>query len=65
MARIFKASIIESHTLMPKLLSDAIKSIEIIKGDGVAGSIKQINFVGGKVMFYLNTYGQLPYGHAE
>ncbi|KAJ0690894.1 putative Bet v I/Major latex protein [Helianthus annuus] len=46
-ARIFKASILDSHTLMPKLLPDAIKSIEFIKGDGGAGSIKQINFSGG------------------
>ncbi|MFS7989776.1 putative Bet v I/Major latex protein [Helianthus anomalus] len=50
-ARIFKASIVESHNLMPKLLPDAIKSIELIKGDGGAGSIKQINYAGGKVTF--------------
>ncbi|KAJ0511372.1 putative Bet v I/Major latex protein [Helianthus annuus] len=48
-ARIFKASILDSHTLMPKLLPDAIKSIEFIKGDGGAGSIKQINFSGDEV----------------
>ncbi|MFS7989950.1 putative Bet v I/Major latex protein [Helianthus anomalus] len=46
-ARIFKASILDSHILMPKLLPDAIKSIQLIKGDGGAGGIKQINFVGG------------------
>lgn len=50
-ARIFKASILDSHNLMPKLLPDAIKSVEFIKGDGQAGSIKQINFAGGKVIF--------------
>ncbi|KAK9068514.1 hypothetical protein SSX86_012628 [Deinandra increscens subsp. villosa] len=49
-ARIFKASILDSHILMPKLLPEAIKSIELIKGDGAAGSIKQINFAGGKVI---------------
>ncbi|KAI3683691.1 hypothetical protein L1987_84204 [Smallanthus sonchifolius] len=48
-ARIFKASITDSHNLMPKLLPDAIKSIEFIEGDGGAGSIKQINFAGGFV----------------
>ncbi|KAI3826288.1 hypothetical protein L1987_00334 [Smallanthus sonchifolius] len=48
-ARIFKASIIDSHNLMQKLLPDAIKSIEVIEGDGGAGSIKQINFAGGFV----------------
>ncbi|KAI3683735.1 hypothetical protein L1987_84249 [Smallanthus sonchifolius] len=47
--RIFKASIVDSHNLMPKILPDAIKSIEIIKGDGGAGSIKQINFARGWV----------------
>ncbi|KAJ0816250.1 putative Bet v I/Major latex protein [Helianthus annuus] len=46
-ARIFKASIVDSYNLMPKLLPDAIKSIELIKGDGGAGSIKQINYAGG------------------
>ncbi|XP_071721178.1 major allergen Pru ar 1-like [Rutidosis leptorrhynchoides] len=49
LSRIFKASIVDSHILMPKLLPDAIKSIEFIKGDGGAGSIKQINYVGGFV----------------
>ncbi|KAK9058699.1 hypothetical protein SSX86_023541 [Deinandra increscens subsp. villosa] len=53
-ARIFKASIVDSHNLMPKLLPDAIKSIEIIQGDGGAGSIKQINFAGGKSIFIPN-----------
>ncbi|KAI3738496.1 hypothetical protein L2E82_28530 [Cichorium intybus] len=48
-SRIFKASILDSHILMPKLLPDAIKSIEFIKGDGGPGSIKQINFAGGFV----------------
>ncbi|KAD5803179.1 hypothetical protein R6Q59_024564 [Mikania micrantha] len=48
-SRIFNASIVDSHNLMPKILPDAIKSIEIIKGDGGAGSIKQINFAGGWV----------------
>ena len=49
-ARIFKASIIDSHNLMLKLLPDAIKSISFIKGDGGAGSIKEINFAGGKLI---------------
>ncbi|XP_042058261.1 major allergen Pru ar 1-like [Salvia splendens] len=45
--RIFKASIVDSHNLIPKLLPQAIKSIEITQGDGGAGSIKQINFAEG------------------
>ncbi|KAH6768219.1 hypothetical protein C2S51_013555 [Perilla frutescens var. frutescens] len=46
-SRIFKASIVDSHNLVPKLLPQAIKSIEITQGDGGAGSIKQINFAEG------------------
>ncbi|KAK4434068.1 Major allergen Pru ar 1 [Sesamum alatum] len=46
-SRIFKASIVDSHNLIPKLMPQAIKSIEIIQGDGGAGSIKQINFAQG------------------
>ena len=52
-SRIFKASIIDSHNLMPKLLPDAIKSVEFLKGDGGAGSIKQINFAGGKLLYLI------------
>ncbi|KAJ4965943.1 hypothetical protein NE237_017792 [Protea cynaroides] len=40
-ARIFKA-ILDSHNLLPKLIPDKIKSIEV-QGDGGPGSIKQIN----------------------
>ncbi|KAK6161482.1 hypothetical protein DH2020_004863 [Rehmannia glutinosa] len=33
-SRIFKASIVDSHNWIPKLMPQAIKSIEIIHGDG-------------------------------
>lgn len=46
-ARLFKALILDSHNLIPKLMPQAIKSIEIIHGDGGEGSIKQINFAEG------------------
>lgn len=46
-SRIFKASIVDSHNLIPKLIPQAIKSIEIIQGNGGTGSIKQINFPEG------------------
>ncbi|XP_019180352.1 PREDICTED: major allergen Pru ar 1-like [Ipomoea nil] len=46
-SRIFKASIIDSHNLIPKLMPQAIKSIQILQGDGGAGTIKQINFPEG------------------
>ncbi|KAI3459448.1 hypothetical protein Pfo_016111 [Paulownia fortunei] len=45
--RIFKASILDSHNLIPKLMPQAIKSIEFIRGNGGDGSIKQINFAQG------------------
>ncbi|XP_071937982.1 major allergen Pru ar 1-like [Coffea arabica] len=46
-SRIFRASIVDSHTLIPKLLPQVIKSMDIIEGDGGAGSIKQIAFAEG------------------
>ena len=45
--RLFKALIVDSHNLCPKLMSQSINSIEIIEGDGDVGSIKQINFAQG------------------
>ncbi|KAK3418046.1 hypothetical protein EUGRSUZ_H04027 [Eucalyptus grandis] len=46
-ARLFKALIVDSHNLIPKLWPQAIKSIDILRGDGGPGTIKQINFVEG------------------
>ena len=46
-SRLFRASIIDSHNLIPKLLPQVIKSIELVQGDGGAGSIKQVNFIDG------------------
>lgn len=45
--RLFKALIIDSCNLCPKLLPQSIKSIDIIEGDGGVGSIKQVNFAQG------------------
>lgn len=45
--RLFKASILDSHNLIPKLMPQAIKSIDIVQGDGGTGSIKQINLAQG------------------
>ncbi|KAI3466813.1 hypothetical protein Pfo_023476 [Paulownia fortunei] len=45
--RIFKASIVDSNNLIPKLLPQVIKSMEFIQGSGGAGSIKQIAFAQG------------------
>ncbi|XP_010027083.2 major allergen Pru ar 1-like [Eucalyptus grandis] len=46
-ARLFKALILDSHNLIPKLMTQAIKSIDIIQGNGGAGTIKQINIISG------------------
>ncbi|KAL3506028.1 hypothetical protein ACH5RR_031410 [Cinchona calisaya] len=51
LARLFKASVLDSHNSFPKLLPQAFKSIEILQGNGGAGSIKQINL--GKTLSYL------------
>ncbi|KAM3707818.1 hypothetical protein ACB098_02G053900 [Castanea mollissima] len=42
--RMFKALILDSHNICPKLMFSSIKSIEFIQGSGEVGSIKQINF---------------------
>lgn len=52
-ARLFKASVLDSHNLFPKLLPQAFKSTEILQGNGGAGSIKQINLGDGKI-YYIN-----------
>ncbi|XP_030442866.2 major allergen Pru ar 1-like [Syzygium oleosum] len=46
-AKLFKALAVDSHNLIPKLMPQAIKSIDIIQGDGGTGTIKQINFIEG------------------
>ena len=46
-ARAFKAMILGSDKLMPELMPQAFKSIEVIQGDGGVGSTKQINFAEG------------------
>lgn len=46
-ARLFKALILDAHNLIPKLIPQAIKSIEFTQGDGGAGSIRQITFAEG------------------
>ncbi|GLT32560.1 hypothetical protein SLA2020_072190 [Shorea laevis] len=43
-ARMFKALMIDSNKLIPQLLPQFIKSVDLIQGDGGAGSIEQVNF---------------------
>ncbi|XP_022873177.1 major allergen Pru ar 1-like [Olea europaea var. sylvestris] len=46
-SRIFKASIVDSHNLIPKLIPQAIKSIEFVQGNRGTGSINHIYFAEG------------------
>ncbi|XP_052206887.1 major allergen Pru ar 1-like [Diospyros lotus] len=46
-ARAFKAWILDADNLIPKLMPEAFKSVEVLQGDGSAGTIKQINFAEG------------------
>ncbi|EXC39745.1 Major allergen Pru av 1 [Morus notabilis] len=43
-SRIFKALMVDQKNLIPKLLPQFIASVDVIQGDGGAGTIEQINF---------------------
>ncbi|MCI18537.1 pathogenesis-related protein STH-2-like [Trifolium medium] len=47
-SRMFTALIVDSRNLLPKLLPQFVKDVNIIQGDGGAGSIEQVNFNEGK-----------------
>lgn len=51
-SRLFKALILDADNLIPKIAPQAVKNVELIKGDGGPGSIKQMNFGEGKTIFY-------------
>lgn len=46
-ARMFKAAVLDSHNLEPKVLPDVISSAGLIHGDGGVGSVKQYKFTEG------------------
>ncbi|XP_027332971.1 pathogenesis-related protein STH-2-like [Abrus precatorius] len=43
-SRMFHALIIDSRNLLPKLLPQFVKDVNLIQGDGEVGSIEQVNF---------------------
>ncbi|XP_058212565.1 major allergen Pru ar 1-like isoform X1 [Rhododendron vialii] len=43
-AKMFKAFVLDADTLIPKIIPQAIKSVEILEGDGGAGTVKLITF---------------------
>ncbi|KAL5849367.1 hypothetical protein ACOSQ4_007380 [Xanthoceras sorbifolium] len=50
----FKALILDSHNLVPKLAQQSIKSIDVIEGNGEeVGCIKQANFCEGGAFKYM------------
>ncbi|KAL3505673.1 hypothetical protein ACH5RR_031055 [Cinchona calisaya] len=51
-AKLFKATILDGDNLVPKILPQAIKNVEIIQGDGGAGTIKVTHFGEGSQYKY-------------
>lgn len=51
--RLFKAMIVDADNLLPKIVPQAIKSVERIEGDGGPGTIKQMNFTEGTPFKYV------------
>ncbi|KAF5465416.1 hypothetical protein F2P56_015427 [Juglans regia] len=52
-AKLFKAFILDGDNLVPKVAPQAIKSAEIIEGDGGPGTIKKISFAEGSHFKYV------------
>ncbi|XP_030975461.1 major allergen Pru ar 1-like [Quercus robur] len=51
--RVFKALILDADNLMPKLMPQAIKSVETLEGNGGPGTIKKITFAEGSHIKYV------------
>ncbi|KAI3459573.1 hypothetical protein Pfo_016236 [Paulownia fortunei] len=51
--RMFKALVTESYTMLPKIMPNAVKSIEKLQGDGGSGTIRQTNFADGAPYSYV------------
>lgn len=45
--KLFKLFVLHFDTLLPKVLPQVVKNVELISGDGGPGSIKKFNFVEG------------------
>ncbi|WCJ23364.1 Major allergen Pru ar 1 [Euphorbia peplus] len=52
-SKMFKAFVIDGSNIIVKVLPQAIKSVDILEGDGGAGTIKQINFGEGSQFKYV------------
>ncbi|KAL1544920.1 major allergen Pru ar 1-like [Salvia divinorum] len=43
-AKLYKALVVDSDTLIPKIMPQAIKNVEILEGDGGVGTVKVVHF---------------------
>ncbi|KAF2313849.1 hypothetical protein GH714_018308 [Hevea brasiliensis] len=52
-SRMFKALILDSNILIPKLLPQFIKSVDVIQGSEGTGTIEQVNFTEASDLKYV------------
>ncbi|PON61985.1 Bet v I type allergen [Trema orientale] len=52
-ARLFKAFVLDADNLIPKVIPQAIQSVEILEGNGGPGTIKKITFGEGSSYKYV------------
>lgn len=45
--RLFRAAVMDWHTLAPKVASHVVASAQPVEGDGGVGSVRQFNFTSG------------------
>lgn len=46
-AKLFKALVLEADHLLPKIIPDVVKSIEVLEGNGGPGTVKKLAYVEG------------------
>ncbi|PRQ39333.1 putative START-like domain, Bet v I type allergen [Rosa chinensis] len=51
--RLFKAFVLDADNLIPKIAPQAVKSAEIVEGDGGVGTIKKIHLGEGSEYSYV------------
>ncbi|PIN18503.1 hypothetical protein CDL12_08826 [Handroanthus impetiginosus] len=44
-AKMFKALVLDADILIPKIMPQAVKNVEILEGDGSVGTVKLIHFI--------------------
>ncbi|XP_059625169.1 major strawberry allergen Fra a 1-3-like [Cornus florida] len=52
-ARLFKALCLDPQNLLPKIVPQSIKSIDVVSGNGGPGTVKQTNFAEGSRFKYM------------